>query len=297
MFLQTGKRPYTNVRTFNKIFSSHPNNLLVAPNTLVTPESITMKNRATSLSRSLFAVLLCGLAARGISAPTLDQLVAQNIEARGGAAALEAMKSLKIQGKLLIQDGQYELFYVQTVRRPASIRTEATIQGLTQVQAFDGTTGWQINPFQGRKDPERLSSDDLKSLIETVADFDGALVDWRKKGNKLEYLGTEDIDGTLAHKIKLTRPSGDTEYVYLDPDHFLEIRLSSQRTEHGVLVETETDLGDYEKIDGVFIPFSVESGLKGSSDRQKLIVNKADVNAKTDDAWFAFPLAPLKLKH
>jgi hypothetical protein len=41
----------------------------------------------------------------------------------------------------------------------------------------------------------------------------------------------------------------------------------------------------------------VESGLKGSSDRQELIVNKADVNAKTDDAWFAFPLAPLKLKH
>ncbi len=182
--------------------------------------------------------------------------MAQNIEARGGAAAVKAMQSLKIQGKLIIQDGQFELQYVQTVRRPASIRTEATIQGLTQVQAFDGTTGWQINPFQGRKDPERLSADDIKSLAETVADFDGALVDAQKKGNKLDYLGTEDIDGTPAHKIKLTRPSGDTEYVYLDPDHFLEIRLLSQRTEHGVQVETETDLGDYEKIDGVFIPFS-----------------------------------------
>ena len=261
--------------------------------------SITMKNTPTnrSLSVLLFGSLLCGLAARAVSAPTLEQLVAQNIEARGGAAALEAMKSLKIQGKLLIQDGQFELLYVQTVRRPASIRTEATIQGLTQIQAFDGTTGWQINPFQGRKDPERLSADDIKSLVETVADFDGALVDWQTKGNKLEYLGTEDIDGTLAHKIKLTRPSGDTEYVYLDPDHFLEIRLSSQRTEHGVRVETETDLGDYEKIAGVFIPFSVESGLKGSSDRQKLVVNKADVNAKTDDAWFAFPSAPPKSSH
>jgi hypothetical protein len=254
----------------------------------------TASNRSLSL---LFGLLMCGLAARVVSAPTLEQLVDQNIEARGGAAALAAMKSLKIQGKLLIQDGQFELLYVQTVRRPSSIRTEATIQGLTQVQAFDGTTGWQINPFQGRKDPERLSTDDIKSLVETVADFDGALVDWQKKGNQLDYLGTEDIDGTLAHKIKLTRPSGDTEYVYLDPDHFLEIRLLSQRTEHGVQVETETDLGDYEKIDGVLIPFSVESGLKGSSDRQKLVVNKADVNAKTDDAWFAFPVVQPKLKH
>jgi hypothetical protein len=242
-----------------------------------------------SLSSLLLALLLSGAAAPALAAPTLEQLVAQNIEARGGIAALEAMQSLKIQGKLLIQGGQFEFLYVQTVRRPASIRAEATIQGLTQVQAFDGTTGWQINPFQGRKDPERLSADDIKNLAETVADFDGSLVDWQKKGNKLEYLGTEDIDGTLAHKIKLTRPSGDTEYVYLDPDHFLEIRLLSQRTEHGVQVETETDLGDYEKIDGVFVPFSIESGLKGSSDRQKLVVNKAEVNAKTDDAFFAFP--------
>jgi hypothetical protein len=259
---------------------------------------ITMKkiplNR--SLSSLFLAVLLCGLAAGAPSAPTLEELVAQNIEARGGAAALKAMQSLKIQGKLLIQDGQFELLYVQTVRRPTSVRTEATIQGLTQVQAFDGTTGWQINPFQGRKDPERLSTDDIKSLAEIVADFDGALVDAQKKGNKLDYLGTEDIDGTLAHKIKLTRPSGDTEYVYLDPDHFLEIRLLSQRTEHGVQVETQTDIGYYEKIDGVFVPFSIESGLKGSSDRQKLVVNKAEINAKTDDAWFAFPSAP-QIKH
>jgi hypothetical protein len=260
---------------------------------------ITMKtillNR--SLSSLLPAVLVCGLAAGAPSAPSLEELVAQNIDARGGIAALDAMKSLKIRGKLIFQDGQFELQFVQTVRRPASIRSEATIQGLTQVQAFDGTTGWQINPFQGRKDPERLSTDDIKSLAETVADFDGALVNWQKKGNKLEYLGTEDIDGTQAHKIKLTRPSGDTEYVYLDPDHFLEIRLSSQRTEHGVRVETETDLGDYEKISGVFIPFSIESGLKGSSDRQKLVVDKAEINAKTDDALFAFPSAQPTLKH
>lgn len=261
--------------------------------------SITMKNIPLnrSLSSLFLAVLLCGLAAGAPAAPTLEELVAQNIEARGGAAAVKAMQSLKIQGKLIIQDGQFELQYVQTVRRPASIRTEATIQGLTQVQAFDGTTGWQINPFQGRKDPERLSTDDIKSLAEIVADFDGALVDAQKKGNKLDYLGTEDIDGTLAHKIKLTRPSGDTEYVYLDPDHLLEIRLLSQRTEHGVQVETETDLGDYEKIDGVLIPFSIESGLKGSSDRQKLVVNKAEINASIDDAWFAFPSAQPKLKH
>ncbi len=205
--------------------------------------------------------------------------------------ALHAMRSLTLRGKLLVNEGQIELGFVQIVERPSNIRVEASIQGLTQVQAYNGTIGWQINPFQGRKDPERLSADDIKSLAETIADFDGSLVDAKSKGNQLEYLGTEDVDGTPAHKIKLTRRSGDTEYVYLDPDHYLEIRLLSQRTEHGVTVETETDLGDYEKIQGVFVPFSVEFGRKGSTDRQKLIVNSATVNAKTDDSLFALPAA------
>jgi hypothetical protein len=77
--------------------------------------SITMKNipMNRSLSALSLAVLLCGLAAGAPSAPTLEELVAQNIEARGGASAVKAMQSLKIQGKLILQDGQFELLYVQ----------------------------------------------------------------------------------------------------------------------------------------------------------------------------------------
>jgi hypothetical protein len=243
----------------------------------------------------LVMTVLCAIRiAHAAPSPTLDDLVAKNIQARGGLAALHAMHAMSFRGKLLINDGQLELGYVQTVERPSNIRVEVSIQGLTQIQAYDGKVGWQINPFQGRKDPERMSADDIKSLVETVADFDGALVDWQKKGNKLEYLGTEDVDGTQAYKIKLTRPGGDTEYVYLDPDHYLEIRLLSQRTEHGVTVENITDLGDYEKIQGVFLPFAAEFGQKGSSDRQKLIVDSAKVNAATDEASFNFPVAPPK---
>ncbi len=256
----------------------------------------------------VISALVCTLAIATVSAqatplastarpPTLEELVARNIEARGGIEAIHAMQSQRLEGKLLVNGDQLELGYMQLVRRPADVREEASIQGLTQVQAYDGAIGWQINPFQGRKDPERLSADDIKSLAETAADFDGALVDAQKKGNKLEYLGTEDVDGTLAHKIKLTRPDGDIEYVYLDPDHFLEIRQLSQRTEHGVKVETETDLGDYEKIAGVYLPFAVESGLKGSSDRQKLVVSKAELNVKAGDELFAFPAAKAPAGH
>lgn len=225
------------------------------------------------------------------SAMSIDELVARNTAARGGAQALHAMQSLRLSGKLLVNNGQFELAFVQSFKRPFKLRQEASLQGMTQTQAYNGVDGWQIDPFGGRKDPERMSSDDLKSLAEACSEFDGALVDWKAKGAQLEYLGIDDVDGTPAHKVKLARAGGDIEYIWLDPDHFLEIRTLSQRIEHGVQLAIQTDLGDYEKVDGVYLAFSIETGKKGSSDKQKIVIEKAEVNPPLDDALFIFPAA------
>jgi hypothetical protein len=219
---------------------------------------------------------------------TVDALVTKNIEAKGGIDALRAVQSLRLTGKMLVNQGQIEFAYTQTKKRPGQVRTEATLQGMILVQAYDGAEGWKISPFQGRKDPEKMSADDAKSLIED-AEIDGPLVDWEAKGSTVEYLGPEDVDGTLAHKLKVVRKNGDVNFVYLDPDHFLEIRILSQRIEQGAQVEVETDLGDYEKIAGVFFPFSIEAGSKGSSDKQKIIIEKAEAGVPVDDAAFKFP--------
>jgi hypothetical protein len=227
---------------------------------------------------------------------TVDALVARNIEAKGGIDALHAVQSLRLKGKMLVnqgQQGQLEFTYTQTKKRPGQIRTEATLQGMTLVQAYDGTEGWKISPFGGRKDPEKMSADDAKSLVED-AEIDGPLVDWEAKGSTVEYLGPEDVDGTLAHKIKVVRRNGDVSYVYLDPDHFLEIRILTQRIEQGAQVEVETDLGEYEKIAGVFFPFSIEAGPKGSSGKQKIILEKAEANVPVDAVEFKFPATASK---
>src|SRR5437868_8689847 len=218
---------------------------------------------------------------------TVDALVAKNTEAKGGAQALAAVQSLRLQGKLVVGNGRRELGYVVIKKRPGSVREEATLQGMTLVHAYDGTEGWKISPFGGRKDPEKMSVDDAKSLVED-AEIDGALVDWEAKGSTVEYLGPEDVDGTLAHKLRVVRKNGDVSYVYLDPDHFLEIRILTQRIEQGAQVEVETDFGDYEKIAGVFLPFSIETGSKGSTDKQKIILEKAEANVPTDAAEFKF---------
>ena len=228
------------------------------------------------------------------SQPTVDELVAKNIEAKGGAAALHDLQSLRLTGKLLVPDaGQIELGYLEIKKRPDEVRTEASLQGMTQIQAYDGKEGWKVSPFSGRKDPEHMSADDVKAMMED-SEIDGALVDWKTKGSTVENLGTEDVDGTPAHKLKVVRKNGDVSFVFLDPDHFLEIRVLTQRTRHGAYEEVETDLGDYEKDGGVFVPTSIEFGRKGAPDKQRIIIDKVEANVPVDDAIFHFPgLIPL----
>ncbi len=224
---------------------------------------------------------------------TVEDLVAKNVQAKGGEAALNAIQTIRFQGRMLVNQGQVELNYTQAKKRPGKVRTDAVLQGMTLVQAFDAASGWKISPFGGRKDPEKMSGDEAKSLVED-AEIGGPLEDWKAGGKTVTYLGTEDVEGTPAHKLKVVRKNGDITYVYLDPDHFLEIREVTQRTEQGAKVEVETDLGDYEKVNEVYFPFSLESGNKGSTVKQKIIIEKAEANIPVDDATFGFPKTAAK---
>jgi len=171
------------------------------------------------------------------------------------------------------------------------MRMEVTLQGMTAVTAWDGSVGWQVQPFQGRIDPERMAADDVKGP-QLAADIDGPLVDAKGKGNTVESMGTEDVDGTDAYKLKVTLKNGGVRYVYLDPDYFLEIRTLDQTTIRGVLTEQETDLGNYELVNGVYLPFSMEIGAKGGPKGQKITIDKVEANVEINDAVFHFPAAP-----
>jgi hypothetical protein len=239
----------------------------------------------------IFAVFIApSVFAQDKSQLTADELVAKNVEAKGGANALRDLQTLRLTGKMLVQQGQIELSFLQIKKRPDEVRSEASLQGMTQIEAYDGKEGWKVSPFFGRKDPERMSADDVKALVED-AEMDGPLVDWKAKGSTVEYLGTEDVDGTPAHKLKVARKNGDVSFVYLEPDHFLEIRVLTQRIRHGAYEEVETDLGDYEKAAGVFIPTSIEFGRKGAPDKQRIIIDKVEGNVPVDDGIFHFPAA------
>src|SRR5262249_2856551 len=152
----------------------------------------------------------------------------------------------------------------------------------------DGTDAWSVEPFRGRKTPSRTSADDAKEFAQN-ADIDGPLIGWREKGHRVEYLGIEDVDGTPAHKIRVALKDGNIEYIFLDPDYFLAIRQVRQSRIRGVERTTETDFGSYEQVDGVWIPFSIETGPKGGRRGLQITIERAETNVDIDNAAFHFP--------
>ncbi len=229
-------------------------------------------------------------AAAPARAGTVEDLVAKNAKARGGDTALAAVKSLRLTGKLTFGAGDFnvDIEFGILQKRPMMMRLEGTIQGLTQVQAYDGKDGWQVQPFGGRKDPERMSVDDAKDLAQR-ADLDPPLISARNHGWTIESLGDEDVDGTMAHKLRITRKDGDVQYVYLDPDSMLEIRMTTVHKVRGTEQVTETDFGSYASVAGVWMPFSIESGEHGKPRQMKITVERAEVNVDAPDALFHFP--------
>ena len=233
------------------------------------------------------SLFVCALfLAVAASAQTADEIVDKYIKAIGGAEKLKSIQSVRATGKMKM--GQMEAPLTMTKARPEQVRMDFTIQGMTGTQAFDGTTGWMVMPFMGKKDPEKMSEDMVKDMKDE-ADIDGPLFDYKSKGNKVEFLGKEDVQGSPAYKLKLTTKQGTESNLYVDADTNLIIKVESKRKIQGQEVESETIMGDYKEVDGLTLPYSLEMHAKGRPGGQSITFEKYELNPKVDTAIFKMP--------
>ena len=235
----------------------------------------------------VLAAVAC-LSSFGI-AQSADELVNKNIQAKGGIEKIKAVKTLRMTGKLSFGGGVTAVSG-QENERPNLVRETVSLQGMTAVTAYDGSTGWQIQPFNGHKDPELMGEDDLRDLL-LDADIDGPLVDYKEKGNTVEYLGHDVVDGDDALRLKVTQKNGDVIYYYLDPDTYLEIRREVQEFIRGSIRESVTEMGSYKPVAGVMFPFSISQGSKANPAQQTTTIEKIEVNVPVEPAAFALPAA------
>jgi hypothetical protein len=222
--------------------------------------------------------------------PTADEIVAKYVKTIGGMEKIEAVKTLRRSG-MFRRGGGFEAKVLKLNERPNLVREEITYQGMTGVKAYDGKTGWKIEPWEGKKDAEPLGEDELKGIVEDSV-FDGQLVRYKEKGSTLELVSADTVEGSDVWKLKLTLKNGDVQYYSMDTDYFVPIKIEFKRVIRGAEQESEVTLGDYKAVAGWYLPHSIEQGRKGSPNRSTVVYDRIEANVPMDEQMFRQPAAP-----
>lgn len=242
--------------------------------------------RCKILSLMLMFVFLFSLHA---SAQTVDEIIKKNIEAQGGYNKLKSIKTAKMTGSFSmpmmgIEGGAFS----RITKRPNLIRMDMEVMGMQIVQAYDGKTAWQTMPSQtGALETTEMSEDDAKEM-ERDADFDGHLVDYKKKGYKVELIGKEDMEGTEVYHLKVTLKDGHIIHYYIDTEYFLELKTEAKTSFQGREVVEESFLSDYKEADGLMVSHSLEIRIDGQVFLQ-ITMEKIELNVDVEDDYFKMP--------
>lgn len=234
--------------------------------------------------RSFILLAALVLTAITASATTLEEIMAKNLEARGGKDKITALTHYKAEIVMRGMGGEMKM--TQFYKKPKMNRMEIEIQGMKIIMATQDTTGWSVNPMQGKK-AERMSSEQVKSM-RRQNDFEGEFIDTKEKGLTLEYVGTADVDGSTAYKVKVTHADGTVEVAYFDAVSFLEMKREMKMNMMGQEVEVEMVYSNYQEVDGIQVPFTIDVMSQGQT-VQTMSFTTIDTKAKIDDSLFVMP--------
>lgn len=208
--------------------------------------------------------------------PTLDQIVAKHVAARGGLEKIRAIETLRQKGRMIAGPGR-EALVTREISRPSRTRFEFTMQGITAVFESDGKRGFKVDPFEGSMDPTPLSDEVVAEAAEQ-ADLEGPLVDWKAKGHRAELLGRTVVGEREAYEIRVTLASGAERREFIDAKSFHLTRSKTTRHVRGRPVGITTTYGDFKKTKGVVFPRRIEVEAAERPGRVLVVVESIEVN-------------------
>jgi hypothetical protein len=225
------------------------------------------------------------LVAAAAGAQTVDELLARHVEARGGAAKIKAIESLRIERTIAATFNDIDVVIYK--KRPGFYRSEQKPEGSPNVtvRGFADTAWETVNG----KTSVRQGAGAVEQR-EVDADFDGFLIDYRDKGHAIALEGRARAGATDAWKLKVTMKSGAVRYVYLDAATLLEARHESTvEVQPNRRIATTITFGDWREVGGVKFPFAIEEERDAPGQTFVFYTKKIEVNVPIDEALFRMP--------
>ena len=238
----------------------------------------------------LVAIAMAGCSLAGVGRAqidNLDSLLQAHYEAIGGTERVKSVETAQFVGVMSI-GSELEAPFVLTFKRPLRSRLEFTVEGRSAIQVYDGKSAWTVLPFAGDGAAESVPEDQARSMSEQ-ADFDGPLIDWRDKGHRLALVGTEELESGPAYKIEAVLSTGSIRNFYIDQESLLTVQQVGTIRLQGQDVEVQTLLRDYRDVDGLLLPYLIESRATGGSQSQRFTIDRIQLNLEVADSLFEMP--------
>jgi hypothetical protein len=234
------------------------------------------------------AALALSFAAGVASGQTVDDIVRGYLEARGGAAKLRAVQGLRFTGTMELSD--FSAPFTLELARPNRMRTEFVVQGQTGIRAFDGQQAWERLPLPG--EPPRAMRAEEAAEARAQADVDmSPLVDSAAKGFAVELVGRDRLPSGDTWKLIVRGRDVPPRTLHIDTRTHLVVETVDSRAVEGQPTDFVTEISDYRSVGGLMFPHRIEVGPKGKPERQRLLIQKVEINPPLDASRFAMPAA------
>jgi outer membrane lipoprotein-sorting protein len=218
-----------------------------------------------------------------LSAQTADEIVANNLKAKGGVEKLKSISSVKMTGTMMAQGRQMPMTVYS--KRPNLLRQDIKLPMGSVVQAFDGTTAWVIPP--GEENAREVTGPQADGARKN-SEFDSPLLDYASKGHKIELVGREKADGAEVYHLRLIKKDGAVEHYYIDTTTNLEIKRTAEVDAGGAKQVLESELSNYKPVEGMMVPHTIKQSMGGMPVSQ-MTIESIVFNGPMDDALFKMP--------
>jgi hypothetical protein len=244
---------------------------------------------ATRLAGNALAACMLVLAGvQGCAAePTAAEVVEKHGKAIGGEGAWRKIDAMVWVGH--IESAQASAQFVLALKRPNKTRFEIRGGNQLAVRIFDGTRGWKVRATQGKPSLQPYTPEEDKFAHDEQV-IDGPLIDCQAKGITVVLEGTDEVDGHKAYRLGVTLPSGSTRREWIDAQTYLDIKSERQsRNAAGQVHLVTVYYRDYREVDGVRLPFVIESGEGMGRAGERLVIDRVTMNPPLQDVMFTKP--------
>ena len=146
-------------------------------------------------------------------------------------------------------------------KAPNQYKYIVPFKGKFFAQAFDGRTGWKIDAFKGEKNKTMLNGKDALAMMnEADVELESPFINYLLKGHDALLEGVDSVEGVACYKVLFTRRNGDMETYFFKINN-CELVKKQAPSKNAELEKTvlDTYYRDYRNIEGVTIPFILES--------------------------------------